>query len=156
MPCLKCILSPQYEQNDVIVELNTLKNDKIELVDAQKPVDEDKRDNQRVIENKLATASASSNPVGHVCESTPLVVKETNVSKRGELVETQPMLTMSTYMPSDTNIISIHNSEFDYDKKHALVTSIDEVGDNVKSVTKSALGNFPFLVHFFYSLYKVI
>ena len=153
MPCLKCILSPQYEQNDVIVELNTLKNDKVELVDAQKPVDDDKRDNQRVIENKLATAAASSNPVGQVCESTPLVVKETNVSKRGELVETQPMLTMSTYMPSDTNIISIHNSEFDYDKKHALVTSTDGVGDNIKSVSQSTKGNFPYGA-FFYSLYN--
>ena len=120
-----------------------MKNDKVELVDAQKPVDEDKRDNQRVIENKLATATASSNPVGQVCESTPLVVKETNVSKRGELVENQPMLTMSTYMPSETNIISIHNSEFDYDKKHSLVTSIDEVGDNIESVSQSTKGNFP-------------
>ena len=132
-----------------------MKNDKVELVDAQKPIDEDKRDNQRVIENKLATAAASSNPVGQVCESTPLVVKETNVSKRGELVETQPMLTMSTYMPSDTNIISIHNSEFDYDKKHSLVTSIDEVGDNIKSLSQSTKGKFSYGA-FFYSLYKII
>lgn len=105
IPCLRCFQRHSYGLNNDMVELPELKVDKgkVELVDDSHKSPNSSHGNARKKGHRNAAAAEIED---QICEATPLVQKDKPGKNQAIVLETQPTVTMTTYIPNDTKTSS--------------------------------------------------